>query len=148
MKPPIFPGPKIDDSPQQYLHRARMFRDAAGKLVDYVNGETCWPRYALMTHAIELALKAYVRHCAATSSASMKEPKQHDLSGWYKLALHYGLQDDPTIAQNIDLLSELHSTHYTRYPQHRSSPIPAGELILDSTVNHLIDEFTQIINPR
>jgi hypothetical protein len=68
MKPPIFPGLKIEDSPQQYLHRARMFSDAAGKLVDYVNGETCWPRYALMTHAIELALKAYVRHCAATSS--------------------------------------------------------------------------------
>ena len=84
MKPPIFPGPRIEDSPQQYLHRARMFRDAAGRLYDYVNGETCWPRYALMTHAIELALKAYVRYCAANSNAPMKEPRQHDLSGWYK----------------------------------------------------------------
>ena len=101
-----------------------------------------------MTHAIELALKAYVRYCAASSNAPMKEPRQHDLSGWYKLALQYGLQDDRTIAENFELLNELHSTHYSRYPQHRSSPIPAGELILDTTVNHLIDRFTQTINPR
>lgn len=125
-----------------------MFRDAAGRLYDYVNGETCWPRYALMTHAIELALKAYVRHCAAISNAPMKEPRQHDLSDWYKLALQYGLEDDAMITKNIDVLNELHSTHYSRYPQHRSSPIPAGELILDTTVNHLIDTVTQTINPR
>ena len=101
-----------------------------------------------MTHAIELALKAYVRHCAAISNAPMKEPRQHDLSDWYKLALQYGLEDDAMITKNIDVLNELHSTHYSRYPQHRSSPIPAGELILDTTVNHLIDTVTQTINPR
>jgi hypothetical protein len=148
VKPPIYQGPRIEDSPQQYLHRARMFRDAAVGLSDYKSGEPFWPRYALLTHAIELALKAYVRHCVAPSGAPVNEPKQHDLSGWYKLALHYGLQDDPTITNNVDVLNELHSTHYSRYPQRRSSPVPAGDIILDSTVNHLIDACTRSINPR
>jgi hypothetical protein len=148
VKPPIFAGPPTADTPQQYLHRARMFRNAAVGLSDYVNGEPFWPRYALITHAIELALKAFVRHGVANGSPPTKEPSQHDLSGWYKLAIQYGLPQEPSIAQNIELLNELHSTHYTRYPQHRSAPIPAGEAILDSTVDHLIDTFTQTINPR
>jgi hypothetical protein len=113
-----------------------------------VNGKTFWPRYVLITHAIELALKAYIRHQVANGGPPAKEPSDHDLSGWYKLALRHGLPDDVTIAENIDLLNELHSTHYSRYPQHRSKPIPAGEVILDSTVDHLIDTFTQTINPR
>jgi hypothetical protein len=148
MKPPIFPGPRITDTPQQYLHRARMFRNAAIGVSDYVNGEPFWPRYALITHAIELALKAFVRHCAAGAAQPLQEPRQHDLSGWYALALQYGLQNDPTIARNIDVLNELHSTHYSRYPQHGSTPIPAGEFILDTTVDHLIETFTQTLNPR
>lgn len=113
-----------------------------------MNGEPFWPRYALITHAIELALKAFVRHRAANGNLPAKEPRQHDLSGWYKLAIQYGLPHEPTIAQNIELLNELHSTHYTRYPQHRSAPISAGETMLDSTVDHLIDTFTQTINTR
>jgi hypothetical protein len=148
VKPPMFPGPPMADTPQQYLHRARMFRDAAIPLPDYRNGEQYWPRFALLTHAIELALKAFARHSAVNGNSPLREPKQHDLSGWYKLALQYGLQDDPTIARNIDVLNELHSTHYSRYPQHRAGPIPAGDTILDSTVDHLIDTFTQTINPR
>jgi hypothetical protein len=147
-KPPIFPGPGVDESSQQYLHRARMFRHAAEKLPDLANGETFWPRYALVTHAIELALKAFVRHCVENGQPKVKEPSNHDLSGWYQLALNYGLQHDPIIAENVALLDELHNTHYSRYPQHRSKPIPAGELILDPTVDQLIATFSQIINAR
>jgi hypothetical protein len=36
---------------------ARQFRRAAMQMADYVNGEQFWPKYALLTHAIELALK-------------------------------------------------------------------------------------------
>jgi hypothetical protein len=148
MKPPIFAGQGTADTPLQYLHRARMFRNAAGPLADYVNGEPFSPRYALITHAIELALKAFVRHNVANGNPIAKEPRQHDLSGWYRSALQCGLQDDPAISQSIEILNELHSTHYSRYPQHRVGPIPAGEAILDSTVNHLIDTFTRMISPR
>jgi hypothetical protein len=105
-------------------------------------------RPASLTHAIELALKAFVRHFIANSNSPAKEPRQHDLSGWYRLALEFGLPNDPTIQENIEPLNELHITHYTRYPQHRAAPPPAAETIADSTVDHLIDRFTQAINPR
>jgi hypothetical protein len=109
MKPPIFSIRPTGSDAQQYLHRARMFRHAAGELVDYFNGEQYWPKYALLTHAIELALKALA---------------------------------------NIDVLNELHRNHYTRYPQERATVVPDASVIADSTVDHLIDTFTQMINPR
>ena len=60
--PPISSVRPTGSGPQQYLHRARMFRDAATELPDYRNGEQFWPKYALLTHAIELSLKAFARH--------------------------------------------------------------------------------------
>jgi hypothetical protein len=36
-----------------------MFRAAAMGLPDYSNGEQFLPKYALLTHAIELSLKAF-----------------------------------------------------------------------------------------
>jgi hypothetical protein len=148
MKPPIFSPRSAGESPQEYLHRARLFRDAAIPLPDYKNGETFWPKYALLTHAIELALKAFARHSVTSDKQPLNEPRQHDLSGWYQLALQYGLPNKPGVAENIDLLNELHFNHYTRYPQHRSMPVPDASVIADSTVDHLIFTFTQIINPR
>jgi hypothetical protein len=68
------------------------------------------------------------------------------LSGWYKLALQYGLRDEPGVAENIDILNELHLTHYTRYPQQRATPIPDASVIAGSTVEHLIVTINQSIN--
>lgn len=132
---------------QQYLHRARMFRDAAMRLPDYSNAEQYWPKYALLTHAIELALKAFARHSVENRAPAGKEPKQHDLVGWYRLALDYGLPDQPGVADNVALLNELHLTHYTRYPQERGNSVPDASIIADRTVDHLIFIFTQSINP-
>jgi hypothetical protein len=133
---------------QQYLHRARMFREAAIQLPDYSNGEQFWPKYALLTHAIELSLKAFAYHSVEKGAKPGEQPKQHDLLGWYNLAVQYGLQLNSLLAHNLYLLNELHLTHYTRYPQDRSAPIPDASVIVDSTVDHLIFTFTQIINPR
>ena len=148
MKPPIFPQPPTGTLAQQYLHRARMFRAAAMGLSDYSNGEQFLPRYALLTHAIELPLKAFALHSVETGKPSGNRPSNHDLRGWYDLALKYGLPDDPSVAYNINLLSELHFTHYTRYPQDQAGPVPDLSAIADSTVDHLISIFTQSINPR
>jgi len=134
---------------EQYMHRARMFRDAAMKLPDYSSAEQYWPKYALLTHAIELSLKAFHRYSIQNGKPPPgKEPKQHNLRGWYRLALQYGLKDEPGVASNVDILSELHLTHYTRYPQDRATPVPDAYVIADSTVDHLIFTFTQSINPR
>ena len=118
-----------------------MFRDAAISLPDYSDAEQYWPKYALLMHAIELSLKAFADHSVAAGKPPGKEPKQHDLSGWYKLALQYGLRDEPGVAANIDILNELHFTHYSRYPQHWATPIPDASAIADST-------FTRTINPH
>lgn len=148
MKAPIFSQPLTGNKAQDYLHRARMFRDAATPLVNYWNAEPYWPKYALLTHAIELSLKAFAHHSVAIGKPPGNEPKQHDLSGWYKLALQYGLPDEPGVAENIDILNELHLHHYTRYPQHRATSIPDASVIADFTVEHLISTFTRSINPR
>jgi hypothetical protein len=148
VKPPIFSAQSIGTKPQQYLHRARMFRDAAIGLPDYSSGKQYWPKYALLTHAIELALKAFAQHSVDIGQPAGKEPKQHDLLGWYRLALQYGLPDEPSVAENVHFLGQLHLTHYARYPQDQHSAIPEASLIADTTVDHLILTFTQSINPR
>ena len=146
--PPISSRLSAGTGPQQYLHRARMFRDAAMRLPDYSSGEQYWPKYALLTHAIELSLKAFAQHSVENGMPPAVEPRQHDLLGWYLLALSYGLQDQPGVRDSIDLLNQLHLTHYTRYPQNRSARMPDASSIADSAVDHLIFSFTQAINPR
>ena len=79
----------------------------------------------MLTHAIELALKAFADHSIQNGRPSpAREPKQHDLSGWYELALQYGLPDEPELRENIDALNQLHLTQYTRYPTDAVRPIP------------------------
>ena len=71
-----------------------MFHNAASEpaLPDYRNGEPFWPKYALVTHTIELSLKAFFHHSIDRGKpAPMKEPRQHDLLGWYQVAVDYGL---------------------------------------------------------
>jgi hypothetical protein len=140
MKPSIFSALPAGNGPQQYLHSARMFRDAAMRLPDYSNDEQYWPKYALLTHAIELSLKAFAQHSVENGMPPGEEPKQHDLLGWYLLALEYGLPDAPGVKDNIDILNQLHLNG--------SGPVPEASVIADSTVDHLIFAFTQSINPR
>jgi hypothetical protein len=51
MRPPIFAQNLSGTIAQQYLHRARMFRDAAISLPDYLDREQYWPKYVLLTLA-------------------------------------------------------------------------------------------------
>ena len=117
------------------------------RLPDYSNGEQYWPKYALLMHAIELSLKAFAQYSVENGKVPGKEPAQHDLLGWYNLALQYGLQVEPSVAYNLSLLNQLHLTHYTRYPQDNITPVPDASVIADLTVDHLILTFTQSINP-
>ena len=94
--------------------------------------------YALLTHATELALKAYALHSVGAGPTKNKPPGNHDLVGWYILAVSYGLENEPTISKGIGFLNELHETHFMRYPTRPSGPIPNPETIADQTVDHLI----------
>jgi hypothetical protein len=131
----------------QFLHRARMFRSAAIDLSDIVNGEQNWPKYALLTHAIELALKAFVEHSVQIGQPPSQRAKNHDLAAWYGLALECGLPHDPRVEEHIRVLNELHETHYTRYPQKRATPMPSATNIADAAVDHLIEVITRAISP-
>ncbi len=123
MKPPMFSLMPAGANAQQYLHRARQFREAAIGLPASRNGEQNWPMYALLTHAIELALKAYALHSVGAGPTKNKPPGNHDLVGWYILAVSYGLENEPTISKGIGFLNELHETHFMRYPTRPSGPI-------------------------
>ena len=68
MKPPISASFPSGTPAQQFMHRARMFRNAAGDLVANSNGEQFLPKYALLTHAIELSLKAFALHSVSTGN--------------------------------------------------------------------------------
>jgi hypothetical protein len=151
MKPTIYPPMPGGTLAQQYLHRARMFHAAATDppLSDYRNGEPFWPKYALLTHAIELSLKAFHHYSVEKGkSPPAKEPKQHDLVRWYLLAVDYGLPKELTMIEYCAILNELHLGHLTRYPQAREKPIPNASIIAEEAVDHLISTLTPIINPR
>jgi hypothetical protein len=143
---PIFPGPNIEPGSLQYLHRARQFRAAAAGLPDYINSEQNWPKFAL-AHAIELALKGFALH-HARGGRIPGDPKRHDLVGWHKAAMDFGLEREPSITENIALLNELHESHYMRYPKRSARAVPDLGAMADQTVDHLIFEITRVVNPR
>jgi hypothetical protein len=58
--PPPFGDPRLPMHSQELLARARQYRDAAMPMVDIVNARPNWPKYTLLMHAIELALKAAI----------------------------------------------------------------------------------------
>jgi hypothetical protein len=147
MRPPIFSQQPSGTMAQQYMHRARMFQRATMGLADYSNGEQNLPKYALLTHAIELSLKAFALHSVATGKP-FSRPSNHDLRAWYQLALQYGLRHDPSITEKINQLHELHFTHYTRYPQESATPVPDLSVIAEDTAEYLFSEFTPVITPR
>jgi hypothetical protein len=144
---PIFSIQPTRTEAQQHLHRARQFRAAAANLPDSRNGEQNWPKYALVTHAIELALKGFVLQFARDSRIP-GDPKRHDLVGWYDAAVSLGLKRQPGITENIALLNELHESHYMRYPKPSARPVPELGAMADQTVDHLLFEITQVVNPR
>jgi len=144
--PPMFSPPQVDLKPQQYLHRARIFRNATLGLTAYVNGEQNWPAYALLLHACELALKAFCGQAVADGKPSERAPN-HDLQGWYQIALKYGLPADPEVAAGIEIQTEIHSDHQTRYPDNQRR-VPDIWSAANEVADRLIAAATPSVNPR
>ncbi|WP_454818874.1 hypothetical protein [Labrys neptuniae] len=142
MRVPMFAIQVTGTRPQQYLHRARMFRSAAMGLPSYVNSEQNWPRYALLLHACELALKAYCEQSVANGKPTARA-KNHDLNGWYRLAVSYGLPGDKGVADAIGVLAEIHSNHYTRYPEAQG----AARIDLSNVADSVVDQLIAVISP-
>jgi hypothetical protein len=146
-KKPIPPsGPQF--SALDYIARARQFRRGAHKLEDIENGQPNWPKYALLGHAVELALKAvpkYFEQSRMYQKPKTVEPANHDLVGQYEWAKLHGLASNELVEADLPTLSELHRDHYARYPQ------PLTQVWLpefDDLVDQIIADVEKIMHIR
>jgi len=94
-------------------------------MVDIPNGRPNWPKYTLLMHAIELALKAAIVSYGerGKEKPQLPQPGNHDLSALYAYAVAYGLKPRQNITDELPHLSELHVMHYARYPQVPVRPV-------------------------
>jgi hypothetical protein len=96
-------GPRVTKQPdwqglppliiaEEYLKRALPYRDQAIELPDTVNSQPNWPKHFLMTHAMELAIKAYIVF------ATGRELRSHNLSALYERAVQNGLKRSEVVS--------------------------------------------------
>lgn len=132
---------------QRFLVRARQFRRVALPLPDMEGPEPNWPKYFLITHAIELAIKAYIisREDAGAIPPPKPQPANHDLAGLYDYAVLYGLERDPAVTKELPHLSDLHRVHYARYPQAKVTPV-ALIAYYDDMVDRLVDAISEALS--
>ena len=107
---------------QRFLIRARQYRAQAILLADMEGFEPNWPKYFLLTHAIELAINAFLVFEPGTRGGS-KKPENHDLMELYEEAVRRGLKCDALVLKDLPHLSELHKLHYARYPRIEAKPV-------------------------
>jgi hypothetical protein len=124
MKPTPFRALPPALEAQRFIVRGRQFRRVAMHLVDMENAEPNWPKYFLITHAIELAIRAFnVFRADLRPRPTGATPRNHDLVGLYDYAVGNGLPRDPIVAADLPHLSDLHEIHYARYPNSESKPV-------------------------
>jgi len=139
---PPFSVPQLPLHANVLFSRALQFRDAAVSMPDTVNAQPNWPKYALLFHAIELALKAAIVSFGerGASQPTGPQPANHDLSALYAYAVGYGLVSRQDVISDLPHLSQLSVSHYARYPQ-----VPVQPVALISQYDDLIDQiFTDV----
>jgi hypothetical protein len=120
-----------------------MYREQAIKLVDIVNGQPNWPRYFLLAHAAELAIRSVFVFAKAAGVSGGKEPGKHDLSALYEHARKLGLKSNPRILEKLPSLSEIHDNYVARYPKSATQIWLASEF--DDAIDHLLTDTWQHI---
>jgi hypothetical protein len=104
-----------------------------------------WPRYFLLSHSIELTLKAFLAARGKTSVELRKE-FGHDLKKLLKEAINCGLVIGPDARKDIALLEKAHNHHWARYPKENSTPIVAIEEF-EKTALELLAQVRKTIYP-
>jgi HEPN domain len=74
-----------------------------------------WPRYFLLCHSIELALKAFLT-LHGESESDLRLKFGHDLKKLLKRAKALGLKLEPDTEDAIKRLARAHREHWARYP--------------------------------
>jgi HEPN domain-containing protein len=96
-----------------------------------------WPRYLVLCHAVELALKAYLFRHGATPKELRARTVRHNINELLTRATNNGLSLSPTVQSDISLLHEAHEKFWHRYPKEEATPVytieqfesPARELL-------------------
>jgi hypothetical protein len=105
--------------PLDFMERADQFLLAfrqlpAGKLIS-------WPRYLMMTQAIELVLKAYLSW-RGIGKATLRYQYGHNIKKLMRDAVSRGLSITPLAQGELELLNEAHVDNWPRYPKEDARP--------------------------
>jgi hypothetical protein len=125
-----------------------MFRAVTRDMTaDMIGAEPNWPKIFLVGHSIELAIQAYLAYAKQLSLPRPPgpEPANHDLSALYAFAVARGLAPNSVVTNDLAHLSELHKTHYARYPAYEAKPV-AMISQFDDMVDQLFDDVAAAIS--
>ena len=102
--------------PSEYLGYAEQFHDAFHELAER-HPNASWPRYFLLCHSIELALKAFLLHRGATLDELKDRGLRHKLDKLVTEAVAKGLPLKQETQNGIRALTDAHSEFWHRYPK-------------------------------
>jgi len=139
---------------RDHLQRADEFLQAFKALPEGV--PPSWPRYFLLCHAIELALKAYLLSRNWTKAKLKTIRYRHDLKALLREATNEELQLSASVAADIEALNEAHQNFWPRYPMEESKPVfiidpfesAATELIQTLAVSLHVSFARRVQRPR
>jgi hypothetical protein len=108
--------------PTDHLRLAEDFYQAFRDLPRRIPPQS-WPRYFMLCHATELALKAYLTYHGATPKDLKAKNVRHSLAELLTRAINKGLSLSASAQKDIGLLSEAHEEFWHRYPREEAKPV-------------------------
>src|SRR5262245_10045038 len=114
-----------------------------------------WPRYFLLCHAVELAIKAHLvlgwtlgePQTGAEEKRRNKLRLCHDIKELLVEAFKLGLELNPSVRDKIKLLNAVHANYWHRYPQEAGHPVVVIEHI-EPYANELLAAVSAGVRPR
>jgi hypothetical protein len=103
-----------------------------------------WPRYLMLCHAVELALKAYLLHHGAKPSELKAKAVRHSINELLTRATNIGLLLSPAVQSDIRLLHEAHEKYWHRYPMEEAKPVYVIEQF-EPPARQLLDAVTAAV---
>ena len=104
-----------------------------------------WPRCFLLSHSIELTLKAFLAARGKTS-VQLREEFGHDLKKLLKEATKRGLVIGSDARDDIALLKKAHNHHWARYPKEDGFPVVVIEEF-EKTASELLEQVRKTLYP-
>ena len=99
-----------------------------------------WPRYFMLCHATELALKAFLLAHGWTEQQMKGRPFGHNISNLLAEAIKLGLNIGPLALSEIDRLSQAHEEFWHRYPKQTGDPV----FVIDDFEKYIVELLTAV----